>query len=79
MNGYTTFSETQSGSVTLDTIPVEYRPKTPVRTMANIGANAWSYNRTAYFTVGENGVVAVTPQDTGGFTAIFVSCSWIVE
>lgn len=79
MNGYINFSETQSGNVELDTIPVAYRPKNAVRTLANIGANAWTYNRTAYFTVGTDGKVVVNPQDTGGYTSVFVSCSWIVE
>lgn len=78
LNGYYTWSSTQSGEVIIATLPAGYRPKHPVRTLANIGSNAWSYGRTAYFTVADNGNIVVLPADNNGYAAVFASCSWVL-
>lgn len=78
LSGYHTWSSTMSGDSTIGTLPAEYRPKFVVRTLANIGANAWSYNRTAYFIVSDTGDVSVVPADSNGYVALYVNCSWVL-
>lgn len=78
LNGYAQVSI--SGQTVIgDALPQEYRPYDYIRGICNVGPNAYSANKIAYVAVGStSGQVQVTPPDSGSYSSVYMSLSWVV-
>ena len=81
-NGYVTNLAITGSSTNLPfTINPQFRPTEGIRTIANIGANAYSVNTIAYVTITTSGVISVSPPSgaTGNtYTTFYGNFSWII-
>lgn len=81
-NGYVTNLAITGSSTNLPfTINPQFRPTEGIRTIANIGTNAYSVNTIAYVTITTAGVISVSPPSgsTGNtYTTFYGNFSWII-
>ncbi len=76
VNGYVRFNSAPTATTEIGTIAAGNRPIDSVRTNAVMAEQAYFAGENAYFTIGDDGMMRVTPNAGNTYTAMYVSCSY---